>query len=138
MKRQINVFIASSVSDEKLKRDRLALGDMVRRLCDEYLAEGFYIRLHLCEDESIAVAEARKQEEYNQMIRDSQIVLVLFSNTVGEFTLEELDEAQKQYAETGAPAITVAFRQCEAPDGSVSDLRAKLDRGAYPGARAVD
>ena len=58
--KNVNIFLASSITE--LKEDRLAFGDFVRRLNDEYVRHGFYLRLFLCEDEEIAMVSTSKQE----------------------------------------------------------------------------
>ncbi len=123
----INIFLASSVVE--LKDDRLAIGDYIRKLNDIYMERNIYFRLFLCEDEDAAMADIRKQEQYNNQIRQSQLFLILIFNNAGEYTREEFDVAYRQFREAGAPAIITCFRQGEgySPQQSVLDFMKKLD-----------
>ena len=123
----INIFLASSVVE--LKDDRLAIGDYIRKLNDIYMERNIYFRLFLCEDEDAAMADMRKQEQYNQQIRQSQLFLILIFNNAGEYTREEFDVAYRNFREAGAPAIVTCFRQGEgySPQQSVLDFMKKLD-----------
>ncbi len=123
----INIFLASSVVE--LKDDRLAIGDYIRKLNDIYMERNVYFRLFLCEDEDAAMADIRKQEQYNQQIRQSQLFLILIFNNAGEYTREEFDVAYRSFREAGAPAIITCFRQGEgySPQQSVLDFMKKLD-----------
>lgn len=124
----VNIFLASSITE--LHDDRLALGDYVRKLNDIYMERGVYFRLFLCEDESAVMADLRKQEEYNQKIRDSQLFFILFFNNAGQYTLEEFDVAYQQFKRCGSPAIVTCFRQGAgyAPQPGVLDFMRRLDQ----------
>ena len=105
------------------------MGNYVRKLNDVYIDRGVYIKLYECEYENAAMVKGRKQEEYNEEIRQSDIFLVLFYNKAGQYTIEEFREAYKQFQSTGAPAILTCFRQGEgyAPDQSVLEFMDELD-----------
>lgn len=123
----IHIFLGSSL--EELRLDREALGNYVRKLNDIYMDRGVYIRLYECEYENAAMVDGRKQEEYNEEIRHSDIFLVLLYNKAGEYTVEEFKTAYKQFQAAGAPAILTCFRQDEgyAPEQSVLDFVNALD-----------
>lgn len=110
----INLFLASSMED--LQMDRREIGDFIRSLNDRYLDRELYFRLFICENEDIAMADGRKQEQYNQFILDSQLFVILIFKKAGEYTIEEFNVAYKQFKESGAPVILTFFRQ----DGQVS------------------
>ena len=124
----VNIFLASSLND--LHEDRLALGDYVRKLNDIYIERGVFFRLFICEDEDIAMADGRKQEEYNQKLRESQLCFVIFFNRAGEYTLEEFETAYQRFKEVGSPAIVTCFKQGEgyAPEQGVLDFMKRLDK----------
>lgn len=103
----INLFIASSIVE--FKEERLELGDFIRNLNDVYTPKGVYLRLFICEDSSNAIAEKRKQEEYNQQIRKCQYFYVLVGNHMGALTEEEFDVALASFQETGTPRIYTYF-----------------------------
>ena len=123
----IHIFLGSSL--EELRLDREALGNYVRKLNDIYMDRGVYIKLYECEYENAAMVDGRKQEEYNEEIRHSDIFLVLLYNKAGKYTVEEFQTAYKQFQAAGAPAILTCFRQGEgyAPEQSVLDFMNALD-----------
>ena len=118
----IHIFLGSSL--DELRLDREEMGNYVRKLNDIYRDRGVYIKLYECEYENAAMVKGRKQEEYNEEIRQSDIFLVLFYNKAGQYTIEEFHEAYKQFQKTGAPAILTCFRQGEgyAPEQSVLEF----------------
>ena len=118
----IHIFLGSSL--DELHLDRMEIGNYVRKLNDIYRDRDVYIKLYECEDENAAMVKGRKQEEYNEEIRQSDIFLVLFYNKAGQYTIEEFHEAYKQFQKTGAPAILTCFRQGEgyAPEQSVLEF----------------
>ena len=122
----IHIFLGSSL--DELRLDREEMGNYVRKLNDIYRDRDVYIKLYECEDENAAMVKGRKQEEYNEEIRQSDIFLVLFYNKAGQYTIEEFREAYKQFQSTGAPAILTCFRQGEgyAPDQSVLEFMDEL------------
>ena len=123
----IHIFLGSSLGE--LRLDREEMGNYVRKLNDIYRERDVYIKLYECEYENAAMVKGRKQEEYNEEIRQSDIFLVLFYNKAGQYTIEEFHEAYKQFQKTGAPAILTCFRQGEgyAPDQSVLEFMDELD-----------
>ena len=124
----IHIFLGSSL--DELRLDREEMGNYVRKLNDIYRDRGVYIKLYECEYENAAMVKGRKQEEYNEEIRQSDIFLVLFYNKAGQYTIEEFHEAYKQFQKTGAPAILTCFRQGEgyAPEQSVLEFMDELDK----------
>ena len=122
----IHIFLGSSL--DELHENRMEIGNYVRKLNDIYRDRGVYIKLYECEYENAAMVKGRKQEEYNEEIRQSDIFLVLFYNKAGQYTIEEFHEAYKQFQKTGAPAILTCFRQGEgyAPEQSVLEFMSDL------------
>lgn len=124
----INIFLASSV--EEFEAERRKLGDFIRRLNDIYVTRNIYFRLIVCEDLSNAVAKERKQQEYNEQIRNSQYFYVLFGRKAGEYTLEEFEVALEQFRMSGAPLIYTYFLELpvgEQAEQSVLDFMERLD-----------
>ena len=70
--RTIQVFLASS---EELKNDRNTFGNLVRRLDDIYKKRGIRIKLFEWEDYDAAYNNRRKQDEYNDEVRASDMFL---------------------------------------------------------------
>ena len=64
----IKIFLASS---EELDYDRMVFGNLVRRLDDMYEKRGIRIKLFEWEDYDSAYNDKRKQDEYNDYVRQS-------------------------------------------------------------------
>ena len=125
----IKLFIASSV--EEFAQERMELSDYIRSLNDIYVHRGFYFDLKICEDLPNALVKERKQDEYNQHIRESEYFYVIFGRNAGDYTIEEFDVALAQFREGGAPKIYTYFRtlpEGESPAKSVTDFMTRLDR----------
>ena len=103
----IDIFLASSITD--LRTERMELGNYIRTLNDLFMERGLYFRLHMCEDISDEIALTRKQDEYNDVIRECEYFFVLFKNKAGAYTVEEFDVALEQFRDTGAPKIRTYF-----------------------------
>lgn len=75
------------------------------------------------------MAQERKQQEYNELIRDSQYFYILFGRAAGEYTIEEFYVALEQYRKSGAPRIFTYFRKLsegERADESVMNYMEQL------------
>ena len=98
----IKIFLASS---EELDYDRMAFGNLVRRLDDIYEKRGIRIKLFEWEDYDSAYNDKRKQDEYNEYVKQSDIFLALFHKKAGQFTIEEFDKASEQFKATASPKV---------------------------------
>ena len=98
----IKIFLASS---EELDYDRMAFGNLVRRLDDMYEKRGIRIKLFEWEDYDSAYNDRRKQDEYNEYVCQSDIFLALFHKKAGQFTIEEFDKASEQFKATASPKV---------------------------------
>ena len=106
--RIIKVFLASS---DELKQDRIAFGDLIRRLDSIYEKRGVRIKLKKWEDFDAAYNGRRKQDDYNDYVRDSEMFLALFYKKAGKYTIEEFDVALKEYKRTGVKPKIYVFCQ---------------------------
>jgi len=75
-----------------------------------------FVKLVKWEYGSQAIADTRKQDEYNQAIRGAQLCFFLFFTRAGQYTLEEFEAALAAFKQTGSPKIVTYFR--EVPEGS--------------------
>ena len=100
----ISIFLASS---EELDYYRMAFGNLVRRLDDIYERRGVRIKLFEWEDYDAAYNNCRKQTEYNDIARKSDLFIALFGIQANKFTLEEFDAALDEYGKRKAPKIYV-------------------------------
>ena len=98
----IKIFLASS---EELDYDRMAFGNLVRRLDDMYEKRGIRIKLFEWEDYDSAYNDKRKQDEYNEYVCQSDIFLALFHKKAGGFTIEEFDKASEKFKATASPKV---------------------------------
>ena len=123
----IMIFLASS---EELKYDRDAFGNLVRRLDDIYEKRG--IRLKLCpwEDFDAAYNDRRKQDEYNDYVRASDLFLALFHIKAGKFTIEEFNVATEEFRKHASPKVFVYCKDLQ-PDEKESAELAEFKRVLY-------
>jgi len=118
--KKIKIFLASSVNE--FKNERNMIGDLIRQIQDKVIDEGIKINLFECEffDNNIS-AIGRKQEEYNEEIRKSDVFIMLIGSKAGEFTVEEYKVAQK----VQGLQRHIIFKDCDS-DESVIRLKSIL------------
>lgn len=124
--KEIKVFLASS---EELKYDRLAFSDLIRKLDNIYEKRGIRIRLFQWEDFDAAYNDKRKQDEYNEYIKQSDLFLALFRTKAGKFTVEEFELARNEHREKGLPKPHVYCRdleQGETEDKTLTEFKQRL------------
>lgn len=102
----VKVFLASS---KELREDRDAIANLIRSLNDYYINKGLYIKLFRFEDENENLT-GRKQDEYDDFIRDCDIFIGLFWTKAGPFTIEEFDVAKQSYDVNKRPAIYIYMK----------------------------
>lgn len=98
----IKIFLASS---EELDSDRMVFGNLVRRLDDMYEKRGIRIKLFEWEDYDAAYNDRRKQDEYNDYVKQSDIFLALFHKKAGMFTIEEFNIATEEFKQHASPKV---------------------------------
>lgn len=114
----INIFLASSITELRTERNEI---DVFLRKLSDWLEEEHGITLHpvRCENIDPKYTIERKQEEYNQYLRDCDLAFFVFWSRVGEYTREEFEVARKQFEEAGRPLCYVYViekddKRCEA------------------------
>ena len=105
--KSVYVFLASSINEFAAWRH--AIGAMIQSMNSKLVDEDVYINLVICEFLSTAIAESRKQDEYNDQIRESDLFIMLIGKTVGGYTLEEFNVAVEAKNGTGKPRILILF-----------------------------
>lgn len=116
----IKIFLASS---EELENDRNAFGNLIRRLNQLYDKRGVRIELFEWEDYDAAYNNRRKQDEYNEQVRASDMFLALFHLKAGKFTIEEFDVATEEFKRTGkTPKAFVYCRDLQVGEKESSEL----------------
>jgi hypothetical protein len=103
----VKIFLASS---SELKGDREDLERLISRENKEYIKQGIFLQLELWEDFIDAISETRLQDEYNKIIRESDIFISLFHTKVGKYTEEEFQKALDAFRLTGKPKIYTYFK----------------------------
>ena len=98
----IKIFLASS---EEMDYDRMVFGNLIRRLDDVYEKRGIRLKLFEWEDYDSAFNDRRKQDEYNENVRESDIFLALFHKKAGQFTIEEFDVASETFKAKSSPKV---------------------------------
>jgi len=123
--KKIKIFLASSVNE--FKNERNMIGDLIRQIQDKVIDEGIKINLFECEffDNNIS-AIGRKQEEYNEEIKKSDIFIMLIGSKAGEFTVEEYKVAEK----VQGLQRHIIFKNCEC-DESVINFKKTLNSSDY-------
>ncbi len=105
----IKVFIASSIREFREEREKL--GFFISGINNKFIERGIYCKMEFCENEEQAMSgSARKQDDYNALIKDADAVFVLFFKKAGSYTLEELEFAHKCFVENGKPRVYTYFK----------------------------
>ena len=105
----IKMFLASSIV--KLYDERNAIGDLFGRLNQACrMKYGIHFDLIKCEDSDDAVRTNGSQAKYDEDIAESDTELVVFAESVGEYTKHEVDVALKSLEKKGSPQIYVLFK----------------------------
>ena len=115
----IKIFLASS---EELTDDRNAFGNLVRRLDKIYEKRNIRIELFEWEDYDAAYNNRRKQDEYNEQIKASDIFLALFHTKAGKFTLEEFDIATEEFRKHASPKVYTYCKDLQANEQESPEL----------------
>jgi len=113
-KESIKIFIASSA---ELEQDRKDFRQWLSRENDKHFTRGIYLKLEQWEYFLDSVSQTGKQDDYNQKLKECDIVICLFYKKAGKYTQQEFDTALKHFHETGAPLIYTYFKE---PFGSGS------------------
>ncbi len=122
----IKVFLASS---EELEDDRNAFGNLVRKLNKTYEKRGIHLELFEWEDYDAAFNDRRKQDEYNDEVRASDMFLAVFHTKAGKFTIEEFDVATEEFRKKGLPKSYVYckdLKEGELESQELQDFKKRL------------
>ena len=127
----MSVFVASSINEFAMERELLKR--LIGRLNNHLINENLYIKLILCEYISKAMAKGRKQEEYNDKIRTSDLFFILVGRRLGEYTHEEFEVAKTAYDFNKSPTIAGFFlwNLNDSVDPSVDKIQQELDDPSF-------
>ena len=116
----IKIFFASS---EELEDDRNAFGNLVRRLNKSYQKRGIELDLFDWRDYDAAYNDRRKQDEYNDNVRESDIFLAVFHRVAGRYTIEEFDIATEEFRKKSLPKTYVYCKDLKDGETESSELK---------------
>ena len=120
-----NIFLASS---NELRDDRVAFGDFIRHLDNIYEKRGIRIYLFKWEDYDAAFNDCRKQGEYNENVKTSNMFLSLFSTIGGKYTIEEFNVAVEAYRKNKSPKVYVYCKTLQEGQEETPELTNFKDR----------
>ena len=118
--KSIKIFLASS---EELTDDRNAFGNLVRRLDRIYESRGIRIELVEWEDLDAAYNIRRKQDEYNDKIKASDMFLAIFHTKAGKKTIEEFDVATEEFRKHASPKVYVYCKDIQPGEQETAELK---------------
>jgi len=100
------IFLASSF---ELQPEREKFEIFIGRQNKRLVKKNVLLQLDIWEDMGAELNKSRKQDDYNQVLHEAEIVLVLFWTKMGKYTLEEFDLAYRRFldSETGRPLLYV-------------------------------
>lgn len=97
--KSIKIFIASSIDEFRHERNELQnfIEELARTMRGANLKNGVYIDIEAvrCEDVDPAYNKGRKQDEFNELLMQCDIIVFLFCKKAGAYTLEELRVASE-------------------------------------------
>jgi internalin A len=120
----IKIFLASSA---ELRDDRNEFDLYFRQQNDHLKEEGIYLQIVRWEHFLDAMSKTRLQDEYNQALRDCDIVVSLFKTKVGKFTEEEFDVAWAAFKANDKPKIFTFFREFQMTNAERRAMKNDLD-----------
>ena len=103
----IRIFIASSA---ELQQDRKDFREFLSVENDRLHKKQVYLELVQWEHFLDSISQTRLQDEYNEELKRSSIVICLFFTKAGKNTREEFDTALKHFNEKGTPLIYTYFK----------------------------
>ena len=118
----IKIFLASS---EELKEDRMWFGDFIQGVNKIYQERGKGVDVFKWELFDAASNDQRKQDEYNEKVRESNMFLALFHKKAGKYTLEECNVAMDTYRRSKKfPKVYIYCKKLEVFERETPELKA--------------
>ncbi len=106
--KKIRIFLASS---NELLADRERFEIEVYRKCKLWIDKGIFLHLDIWEDATARMSPTASQDEYNKIIQQSDLFVLLAHTKVGPYTHVEFITAQGQFLATRKPFIWTYFKQ---------------------------
>ena len=92
---KVKIFLASSIVE--FKNERNLIGDVVRKLQDEWIEKEIRIKLFECEFFENNLVLGGLQKKYNDELKDTDIFIMLVGKKIGKYTKEEFLEARDNF-----------------------------------------
>jgi len=103
----IKIFLASS---SELLEDRRAFEIFLNRRNKTLVQEGAFLELVVWEDFQDSLSKTRLQDEYNKVLKQCDLFVMLFYTKVGKYTEEEFNTAYQEFMTNGKPLIFTYFK----------------------------
>ena len=116
----IKIFLASS---EELKDERNTMADLILHLNKLFKGRGLELDLEKWEYLDASMTGNRKQDEYNEVLKQCDICMVLFWRKFGSFTGEELDTAYNRMKQNEKPHKIYVFFKNPNSDELTQELK---------------
>jgi predicted RNA-binding protein len=121
--KKIKIFLASS---KELNDDRNLFEIHIYRKCKEWLDKGIFLDLEIWEDMSARLVADGSQSEYNKVVKDCNLFVLLAYTKVGAFTEEEFTNAFDSFKAENKPFIFTYFKETTTADESLEKFKKKL------------
>ena len=96
-------------SSDELKNDRNSFHSLVASLDEIFEPRGYRIRCRRWEDFSAFCTGTRTQDDYNRIVRASDICICMFHRKAGEYTIEEFNQALDEYVKNQSHPKTFVY-----------------------------
>jgi len=103
----IKIFLASS---SELLEDRRAFEIFLNRRNKTLIKEGIFLELVIWEDFLDVLSKTRLQDEYNKVLKQCDLFVMLFYTKVGKYTEEEFNTAYQEFMANDKPLIFTYFK----------------------------
>lgn len=134
--KKIKIFLASS---EELKKERLELAGLIGHM--NLILEPRDIHVYLVKWEYLdsSMSEMHKQEEYNRVLEQCDICLVLFWNRFGKYTKTEFDRALARSGEDGKKPmqVLVYFKNETVKNPELVAFKGECEKEHYDKCRSI-
>ncbi|MFN0304856.1 MAG: NB-ARC domain-containing protein, partial [Burkholderiales bacterium] len=115
----INIKIVLASSSE-LKEDRNDFEIFIGRKNKDWVNRGVFLELVVWDDFLDHVPQTRLQDEYDRVVRECDVFVMLFWTKVGQFTEEAFKTAFRQFKAANKPFIFTYFNDAEISTGSAN------------------
>lgn len=112
------IFLASS---SELEEDREHFKNFLYSQTAVLQKKDIFVELDIWEDMGDAVSKTRKQDDYNEEIKECDIFIVLYWTKMGKYTNEEFDMALTQFRLTRKKPKIYIYEKTAAAPGPVTD-----------------